>query len=471
MLAASRIRISAARRPLLSRVAGTAAGRRGSVLIVALLVAALLALVLGGYLGLNLGTARLSQRTFDRGAAFHLAEAGLEEGLWTYNRVLAGDPQSWAGWQVADGAAWRRFDGFTLAAATTGSIKVYAQPVSPAPDGRPLVVALASVQSPGGAPVTRMLEVSLRRRSLFSAGIVARESLVFRGRNTTFDSWDSDPDQNPATPPVPYSETVRLDTGIIATGAAQAEDLTLGQAQIHGYFITRDLSPSVSGLGFIGPFGVTAGSIESSRVGLGYNDNFPTIAPPEGGVFLAAPGATLGTARQETRWRMPSLRLGQNQSLTILGDVTLFLTDTVDALSLTGNAAIIIPSGSRLALYAAGDLFIGGQGVLNANSSPESFRIWSTATPELGRTQKINLAGRGVLSASIYAPYAEFLASGNAEFFGSLLALRITFAGNAAFHHDRALTRLTDHAPYRADTWRTIDSPARRAELLRIMNQ
>lgn len=470
MPAATRIRSSPARALHRSSAPGTAAHRRGSVLIVALLVAALLALVLGGYLSLNLGTARLAQRTFDRGAAFHLAEAGLEEGLWTYNRILAEDPRAWEDWQVADGAAWRRFDGFALAAATTGSIKVYAQPISPAPDDRPLLVALASVRSPGGAPVTRMLEVNLRRSSLFSAGLIARESLAFRGRNTTFDSWDSDPDQDPATPPVPYSEDIRTDTGIIATGAAEDKDLILGQARIHGYFITRDLVPSVSTPGFIGPFGVADGSVESSRVGHDYRDDFPAISPPADGTFLAAPGATLGTAGQRTLWRRPALRLSGNQTLTILGEVTLVLTDPVEGLALTGSAAIVIPPGSRLTLYAEGDLSIGGQGILNANASPASLRIWSTAA-QRKRPQTITLSGLGVLSASVYAPEAEFRATGNAEFYGSLIALRVTFAGNAAFHHDRALGRLADHAPYRAGAWHITADPVRRAELLRLVDR
>jgi hypothetical protein len=173
------------------------------VLVVALLVAALIALVLGSYLSLNLGSARLSQRTFDRGAAFHLAEAGLEEGLWTYNRLLTRQADAWDGWERANDAAWRRIDNFALGAATTGTIKIYAHPLAPAEDVRPTIVALASVQSPGGAPVTQMLEVTLRRRSFFGAGLVARDRLAFRGQNTSFDSWDSDPDQNPATPPSP----------------------------------------------------------------------------------------------------------------------------------------------------------------------------------------------------------------------------------------------------------------------------
>ncbi len=451
--------------------ARAASRRRGSVLIVALLVAAMLALVLGGYLSLNLGSARLSQRTFDRGAAFHLAEAGLEEGLWTYNRLLTGDTSTWNDWQVSSGSAWRRFDGFALSGSTSGSIKVYAQPVAPTEEARPMVVALASVRSPGGAPVTRMLEVSLRRRSFFAAGIVARESLVFRGRNVSFDSWDSDPDRDPATPRVPYSAEVRLDTGVIATGAA-AENLVLNRARIHGRLVTRGLVPELSAPGFVGPFGVEEGEIHSGWLAQDYNDEFPQINAPTDGTFLtqARLGSTLGVPGEATSWRMPSLRLSGKQTLTILGHVTLVLTDPVDALSISGGASLVLSPGSSLALYAEGDISIGGQGIVQDFANPGALQIWSTTRPGQ-RNPRITISGRGELAALVYAPEADFEVTGNGEFYGSLIARRVTFGGNAAIHYDHALGRITKHAPYRAGEWRSVDDPVRRAELLRLVDR
>lgn len=446
------------------------AGRpRGSVLVVALLVAALIALVLGGYLSLNLGTARLSQRTFNRGAAFHLAEAGLEEGLWSYNRLLAGGADAWNDWSVSGDAAWRRFDGFPLAAATTGAVKVYASPAVPDERARPTLVALASVQSPGVAPVTRLLEVSLRRRSFFGAGLVARDGLAFRGANTTFDSWDSDPDQDPATPAVPYSAPAGADTGEIATGARRDADLDLGQARIHGYLRTRGLSPAIRAPGFIGPFGTPEGEIDAARIGLDYNDDFPVIPAPTDGTFISEFGPTLGTPGAATSWRAPSLRLSGKRTLLILGDVTLVLTDVLDALATTGSAGIVVPPGSSLTLYLAGDALVSGLGLVNTNAAPAALQFWSTA--DGARRQRIQLSGGGGLSALVYAPEADFSVTGNGEFFGALVARTIVFGGNAAYHHDLALGRLARHAPFRASGWRTVDDPAARAALLPLVDR
>lgn len=444
-------------------------GARGSVLVVALLVAALIALVLGSYLSLNLGSARLSQRTFDRGAAFHLAEAGLEEGLWTYNRLLANRSDAWDGWQISGDAAWQRFDGFALTPSTTGTIKVYAHPVAPVDGVRPTLVALASVSSPGGAPVTQMLEVALRRRSFFGAGLVARDSLVFKGRNTTFDSWDSDPDQNPSTPALAYVDAPASDTGAVATGADTAAELQLNKARIHGFVHTRNLVPVLQSPGLIGPFGTADGEIDPARVGQDYNDDFPVITPPADGVVLASFGATLGTPGMASSWRSPSLRLSGSDTLTILGDVTLVLTDPLDAIAITGSAGILIPEGSSLTLYFEGDMLLSGQGIVNANADPGSLQLWSTAPGT--RMPTFSLAGGGTLSALVYAPEVDFSAVGNAMFSGSLIARHVTFTGNAAFHYDHALARIVRHAPWRGSGWRTVDAPADRAALLPLVDR
>jgi hypothetical protein len=54
---------------------------------------------------------------------------------------------------------------------------------------------------------------------------------------------------------------------------------------------------------------------------------------------------------------------------------------------------------------------------------------------------------------------------------GSIVARRLTFTGNAAFHYDHALGRVGRHAPYRADGWRTVDDPSAFASRLSLLDQ
>lgn len=441
------------------------------MLIVALLVAAFIALILGGYLSLNLGTSRLAQRGFDRGAAFHLAEAGLEEGLWTYNRTLAGQNTAWTDWQVTDGSAWRKIDGFALTGATRGEVKIHASPVTPTDENRPTVVALATVNTPGSAPVNQMVQVTLRRRSFFAAGLIAREKLVFNGNRSSFDSWDSDPDRDPATPAIPYAAALARDTGTIASAATELSQINLSRARIQGYYRGTGLVPAVGSQGSLGSFATPLGAVDLSRISGDFRADFPAIEAPADGTFIASFSNTLGTPGEATSWRAVSLQLNGKKTLTILGDVTLVLTDPILALSLSGQAGIDIPQGSSLTLYFSGDIRITGAGFANANPSPAALQLWSSVQDPLARHQRIAIAGRGALSAVIYTPEAAVTVSGNGDVLGAIVAREIIFNGNAAFHYDEALRHLKMHAPYRTDTWRTIDTPEERAALLPLFDR
>lgn len=440
------------------------ARRRGSVLIVTLLLTAALALVLGSYFNLTLGSERIARRSLDRAAAFQLADAGVEEAVWSYNQALAGNA-GWSGWSGTGSAAWRQFNGFSLTPGSTGTVKVYASSTaaSSSAGAAPTVLAQATVQTGTSAPVTQTVEVTLRRRGYFANGLVALRKLEFKGRNTSFDSWDSDPDRNPATPPVDYATTVRSDTGNIATGATGRNDdgtsLYLKKARIHGYLTTAGASPDVDD-GLVGSFNARAGEVDPARVAADFVAAFPVIAAPADGTWLNTFGSTLGTAGQSTRWRAAQLRLSGKQTLTILGDVTLVLTAQPGTDAIFISSSLIIPNGSRLTIYFEGDATISGTGLANGNVQPASLVLWGGNNTARG--QQITLAGKSVLRAVIYAPSADISLTGSGDMMGSIVARDIIFTGNAAFHYDRSLETLTTHGRIGVQTWRQL-SPQEQA--------
>ena len=435
--------------------------RRGSVLIVAMLLTAMLALVLGSYFNLSLTSSRQTRRTFDRDTAFHLAEAGIEEAVWSYNQTLAGSSSAWTDWNTDGIAAWKKVSDFTLTPGSTGYVKVYASTTAPTATARPVVVAESTVQTGTANAVTQMIEVTLRRRSFFANGLTARDQLLFRGTRTSFDSWDSDPDRDPSTPPVDYGTTTRNDRGGIASASVENTAALINHATIYGYVSTGGSAPQVGNDGLIGSFDAAPGTIDPARVATDFNASFPVIAAPDDGTWVSPLGDTLGVTGTTTHWRTPAIILSGKQTLTILGHVILVVTAAhgETAVSLTGQASIIIPAGSSLTLYTAGDISAAGNGVANGNIQPISFQIWGTDVTDAG--QSINLVGNGSLKAMIYAPNGDVSLNGNGGMMGSVVARNITLTGNAEFHYDASLSELSDNAPYGPDSWRLL-TPAER---------
>ncbi len=449
---------SAARRPL--RRPAT----RGSVLIVALLLCAVIALMLGSYLNLNLNSTRLAQRSFHSTAALNLVEAGAEEAVWSFNRTTQGQADGWDGWNTDGTGAWREFTGFDLGAGTAAWIKVYVTNTNPPSGSTPRVVALASVNPPQSPAVTRMLEVTLRRRSYFSNGLVAKESLTFNGTNTSVDSWNSDPDADPATAPVEYSAAVRRDQGTVASTSVANTAMLINQADIWGYVYTGGASPQVGVNGSIRGAGTPDDvAIDATRVATDFNAELPLAEAPTDGTDIITVGASLGTPGVATRWRCPAISLTGNQTLTIQGDVTLVLTVTsgTTALSVTGNASIQIAAGASLTLYTEGDVKIAGNGVGNANIQPLTFLLWGTHATPGGQT--IQIAGNGALRAAVYAPNAAVTINGNGDVMGSVVANEVTIVGNAAFHYDEALATYGNNTPFGIAKWRELDTAEARA--------
>jgi Tfp pilus assembly protein PilX len=436
---------------------------RGAVLIVALLVTALIALALGSYLTLNLSTARLARQSYQQSTSFHLAEAGAEEAVWSFNQANLHNAGAWTGWTAQDASAWRKFTGFDFGGNTTGIIKVYVNNTSPAVSDRPTVVAMAIVESPGTPATTKMISVTLARRSYFANGIVAKNTLRFAGLNTSVDSWNSDPDSDPATAPVAYSEAVRRDGGSVATLAVESSSMLVNQAHVWGNVATGGAAPEVGVYGSIRGANTPDGmQIDPTRVSTDFAADLPPITAPIDGTPIATVGETLGTAGVATKWRVPSISLNGSKTLTILGDVTLILTaSTGTALSVTGEASIIVPDGSSLTVYIEGDCRIAGNGLGNGNRRPGTCQIWGTSTSAAG--QRFQVAGNGALKAVIYAPNADVMINGNGDIMGAVVARDVTFTGNASFHYDESLVNPGENTPFGITRWRDLATAEERA--------
>ena len=176
---------------------------RGSLLIVALLLCSVIGISLVSYLHLARTSLTISNRALYNNAAINLAENGLEEAMYSINRMIADEGYTWPRWRNNGSAstsdAWRRWSDYRFDQNATGYVRVYVQNYKGVV--APIIAVRASITLGGtsAAPIEKWIEVTLKKTSKFANGLVAKNSVVFNGTNTSVDSWNSDPDNDPLT--------------------------------------------------------------------------------------------------------------------------------------------------------------------------------------------------------------------------------------------------------------------------------
>jgi hypothetical protein len=460
--------------------------QRGSVLIVSLIFAAIIAISLTSYIKMSSTALKLSYRSFDSIAAMNLADTGLEQAVWSFNQATAGSGSAWSGWTISGNNAQRTINGFALPHGATAVIKVYVQDYNSGGTPQPLIVARSIVTPASGPTQEKWVEVALKRRSLFATGLVAKDSISFTG-NTGVDSWNSDPDNNSATAAIAYSAGVAHDRGSVGS-VSVTSDITVQNADIYGYASVGGPSTTaitVGAQGRVGPYGTAAGYKDPSRIASDFTASLDDVtAPTTSGYTLVAITSPItlprvgDTAAADGKYYydVPSVTLNGSATnmITVSGNVVLRVTSTVGTvMSLGGNASITINSGANLAVYTAGDVDLGGNGVINGGTTagtinqPVNFQFWGTkATTALGTPQSINIHGNGAFSGIVYAPFAALRLSGGGSsggIWGSAVAKNITIVGNENFHYDESLASYGSNNPFGITKWRELVSAADRA--------
>jgi hypothetical protein len=431
--------------------------QRGSLLIVTMLLGALLIVALSSFVALNTSSLKMASRSFYALEAMNMVESGLEEAVWSFNQARNGDAAAWSGWTITGDSAKRTFSDFVLGANATGSVKVYVDYYNPPTTVQPKVVAQATITLPNNqGTVSKTVEIKMRRRTYFAAGLVAKDGIKFSGTSASVDSWISDDDNNTATPAVAYdAATNKRDRGSIA-GASVTATLAIGNADIFGTAAVGGSSLSAIAVGpngKVGTFTTANGVKDPTRVATDFTTNLETVTNPTTGTTIASVGSTLGTAGTTTVWRVPQV----TSSFTVEGNVTLIITAAsgVDAIALTSaGQGITLAPGATLSIYTAGDIRVTGNGILNPNNDPASLQIWGTSTSTVAQT--IRVAGNGALKGVIYAPNGSIYINGNGDVMGAVVGKEIDVTGNASFHYDESLGAWSANTPYGITKWREL---------------
>lgn len=480
--------------------------RRGSLLIVAMLLCGVIGISLASYLQLSRTALTISNRALYNNAAVNLAEQGIEEAMYAINQYVDNSTYAWPGWTLDGANAKRVFSGVTLSQGATADFRVYIYNYLGV--SAPKIVSRAQVKlGNGGAPIEKWIEVSLSKTSKFANGLVAKNSITFNGNNASVDSWNSEknPDGTPRTPPVAYAAIYRNDMGSVGSIAIASDAVLVKNADIWGYVSNNsgsDLNPPDA---FVGTTGSILGEDSPSGSNVDPNRTSTTFSATLDAVTVPTESAIANLGNINTHgFILP--RVGDatpngtgdylgyyiydatkidltNKKMTISGKVVLRLSGTALSVDVGGgDGEINITGAGFLSLYTAGNVSMAGKGVSNGIDGPDAdtdvnktselgqpkkFQIWGTKTSGV---QNMDFTGTGLFSGLIYAPNANVKIAGNGAINGSVVAADITLSGNAQFHYDESLAELGADSPFRIAKWKELTLAGDRTAYAGIIN-
>lgn len=370
--------------------------RRGAVLIVSLIFSAVIAISIASFLRLATTASQISYRTYYLGVAMNIAETGLERALWSINKDASGGADAWSEWEAVPNTtnAYRQtIDLGVVEGGATAVVKVYARERTGA--SMPNVIARAIVTPKRGGAIEKWVRVTLDRRGRVAVGGLGRDGIVASGNNVYFASWNSDPDNDPSTPYVPFSEAVKNDGMTLATLELDAE-LNSGQADVNGSAAVGSNSLDaikVGAQGYIGPFGTPVNTIDPGSVSTDFTADLEVEPAPSGVTYKSLGSVTtdLTLPRPEDvaeggvyYYEADQINLnGKVLSIDPGYEVVIHIPTQLTAINIGGNDGAIRIKGSKdpvsgtlttstLKIYTPGDIKIAGKGSANEVSWTET---------------------------------------------------------------------------------------------------
>jgi hypothetical protein len=451
--------------------------RRGSVLLVAMLLAAIIGISLVSYLRLCTMALNRAQRNFLNIAAMNLCELGLEHALLclnnnqTQNIALA---TAWDGWTVRGTNATRTYAGYSPAPGATGVVKVLVQNYDLT--AQPLIVAEATVTpGDGSPPLSKFVTITLAKRSI-AYGMIAKTS--FRGdSNTYIDSWNS---AETAAAFVPYSNGKRKANGPVGVVSSADAALRLGDnPTVFGTVNTGGGSPTKSGNAVLSS-AVGGTGWNASLVNTSFSYNWPTVTVPtptktnyittpiKGNVKFPRNGDTPAVdGKYYYTFAMGVGIMYAAHTMTITDPCVFIMTNH-------SGANVIYTSDHATFTYAAnGSLDIYTNGNIDIDSGANFFNNKSAARTNIYGTnatsQTFITRGGGNFYANIIAQNADVTLDSGVNYMGAMAVNTIALLGGCGFHYDEALNG-SGNGGYKVSQWKELTDAASRATYASLLN-
>jgi Tfp pilus assembly protein PilX len=286
------------------------------------------------------------------------------------------------------------------------------------------------IKSTGSYPdrVTNPIQRSVQadNGSPFVYAAFAKRVLTI-GNNIVADSYDSSAGL--------YGVGNQNNFGNIGTNGTTAGTINLGGNAV----IKGDASTGQSGT-------IVYGNGNSAVQGLITHDNEVDLsiisAPPALSGLAASPALNVptgGTATLNIDKKYPSITMGNNSTINVSGNVSIYLT-AATSFSTGNNIIFNIPSGSKLTVYTDGTFRFGNNATINNVSQVAgNFKIYSTYSTYV--SNGVALSNNATTAAAVYAPNTGVTISNNGDFYGAVIGETISLSGssNSKIHFDQAL--------------------------------
>ncbi len=286
------------------------------------------------------------------------------------------------------------------------------------------------------ARVSRRVEAIVRPVSAFDEAIMSVGQLDLTDQDIIIDSYDSR-DSTKSTNGL-YDPNKSEENGNIAT---DGQIINAGNAHVHGDVATN--SGTVTGV---------ANVTGEQRTDF-YQEPIPVSAPSWPSInpspMLVNGSANLAGNSTEgspaSRYVLSSITMSGTDVLTLTGNadgspsyIEIYISGAV---SVTGNAQVVLAPGVKAKIYFSGNFSIAGNGVVNTNNQPGDLLFYGV-NPTDGSPRTFALGGNSLLSAAVYAPAFDVEINNGGtrgSVFGSFIGKTVKMNGVTDLHYDEAL--------------------------------
>jgi hypothetical protein len=310
-----------------------------------------------------------------------------------------------------------------------------------------------SPTTPRGPTISRRIDVVLKGRIQFPAAMVAKGGINMNGNNVTTDSFDStDPSKSTSHQ---YDPAKRQSNGDVATVDAITNSVIgVGNANIYGKALTGPsgsvtMGPNGSIGPLVNPYTSVAAATAAGYVRNDFQVDIPDATLPSGASSWPSVGSLGSATLASGTYKATDITSNNSHdTLVINGNVMIYVTGSVNV-----KGQITVNPNCSLTIYSAGNMSIGGNGVVNNSTSDFNVTFYGLPT-----CTSFTLHGNANWSGTVYAPEAAFSLSGggnSGEFSGAVVGSSITMNGHVQFHYDEALCQLYSNNGYNLASWKS----------------